>query len=197
MSFSLLLSHLIGGSVGSTMLLMFSIIVCCLLLEDLTAIIVGVLSASGVVSIPVALISLYIGVILGDIGLYWLGWLASIHPKLGKYAEHDFTAPFRSWLENSYALTIFSATFITGTRFPTYTASGFFHLKFSTFIVYVLYSMFIWMTFLFCVSYWFGAFSSEWMGPVRWGVAGIFALILLIVGWYNLRTYRAKEKKLV
>jgi membrane protein DedA with SNARE-associated domain len=194
MFFSLLISHLIGGAVGSTIVLFFAIVIGCFFLEDLTAIIVGVLAADGIIFAPFALLSLCIGVILSDIGLYYIGRLASVHPRLAKYVEHDFTAPFRSWLENSYAITIFSATFIPGTRFLTYTASGFFGSRFSTFILSVLFSVIIWMTFLFCISYWFGAFTSEWIGPVRWGIACIFSLIFIGVGWYNFRAYLAKKK---
>jgi membrane protein DedA with SNARE-associated domain len=194
MFFSLLISHLIGGAVGSTIILFFAILVGCFFLEDLTAIVVGVLAADGIIFAPFALFSLLIGVILSDIGLYYLGRLASVHPRLAKYVEHDFTAPFRSWLENSYAITVFSATFIPGSRFLTYTASGFFGSRFSTFILSVLFSVIIWMTFLFCISYWFGALTSEWIGPLRYGIAGIFSLIFICVGWYNFRTHLAKKK---
>jgi membrane protein DedA with SNARE-associated domain len=193
MFLSLFISHLIDGAVGSTMLLLLAIIIGCFILEDLTAVIVGVLAADGIISVPLALFSLYIGVILSDLGLYCLGWLASTHPRLARYVEHDFTAPFRSWLENRYALTIFSATFIPGSRFPTYTASGFFRSPFLTFILTAIAAVIIWMTFLFCVSYWFGAFTTAWMSPVRWGAAFIFALVLLSVGWHNFRAYRAKK----
>ncbi len=194
MSLYLFIFHLIGGAVGSTILLALAIILGAFFLEDLTAVIVGILAADGVISIPLALFSLCAGVLLSDIGFYWLGRLASTHPRLARYVEHDFTAPFRSWLESRYALTIFSATFIPGSRFPTYTASGFFRTSFSTFILTAIAAVIIWMTFLFCISYWFGAFTSEWLSPARWGVAGVFLLILLSIGLYNfLRVYRAKK----
>jgi membrane protein DedA with SNARE-associated domain len=196
MSLSLFISHLIGGSVGSTVLLMSSIILGSLFVEDLTAVIVGILAADGIISIPLALFSLCTGVILSDIGFYWLGRLASTHPRLARYVDHNLIAPFRLWLENRYALTIFSTTFIPGSRFPTYTASGFFRRPFSTFILTAISAVIIWMSFLFFIAYWFGAFTSEWIGPARWGIAGIFILILLSIGLYNFfRAYRANAKK--
>ncbi len=188
------ISHLINGAVGSNIILFFAILIGCFFLEDLTAIIVGVLAADKIIHAPFALLSLFIGVIASDICIYYVGKLASTHPRLAQYVEHDFTAPFKSWLERSYSLAVFSATFIPGSRFLTYTASGFFNSKFSTFISSVIAAAVIWMTFLFCVSYWFGAVTSEWIGPARWGIAGVFSLILAYAGWHNFHAYVKRKK---
>ena len=118
------LSHFIDGSVGSTFVLPLMIIIGTFFSEDITAVIIGILAADGVISIPVALISLFIGIVLGDSGIYGIGWLASTHPRLGRYVDHDFIAPFRAWLKKSYVLTVFSARFIPGTRF-TYSCNRF------------------------------------------------------------------------
>ncbi|MBI2037038.1 MAG: VTT domain-containing protein, partial [Candidatus Liptonbacteria bacterium] len=128
------LLYLINDAVGSQILLSLAIVLCASVLEDPTAIIVGVLAADGLVPVPVAFLSLYAGIMLGDIGLYCLGRLARTHPRLARFVEHDFVASLRAWLENRYVLTIFSARFIPGSRLPTYTASGFFRFPFSTFI---------------------------------------------------------------
>jgi len=192
---SLFISHLIGGAVGSIILLMLAIMLGSFFLEDLTAVIVGILAADGIIPIPLALFSLYTGVLLSDLGFYWLGRLASTHPRLACYVDHDFIAPLRSWLENRYALTIFSTTFIPGSRFPTYVASGLFRRSFSTFILTAIAAVVLWMSFLFFIAYWFGAFTSRWIGPARWVIAGVFILILVIISLYNfLRAYRAKKK---
>lgn len=77
MPFSLFISHLIGGSVGSATLMAVTIIVGSFFFEDLTAVVVGVLAADGVISIPLALLSLFVGVLLSDLTLYCLGRVAS------------------------------------------------------------------------------------------------------------------------
>ena len=189
----LFLSHLIGGSVGSMALLSLAIILGTFILEDPTTVIVGLLAADGIIGVPTALFSLYAGIVLGDIGLYCLGWLASTHPKLGRYVDHDFVAPFRAWLETRYVLTIFSARFIPGSRLPTYTASGFFRSPLSTFVLTAIVATSIWTTLLFSAAYWFGNVTSEWIGPVRWGVAFVFLLTLFFIARHNLRAYRAKK----
>jgi membrane protein DedA with SNARE-associated domain len=192
----LFFSHLIGGSVGSTVLLSFAIMLSTFILEDTTTVIVGLLAADGVIGVPLALFSLYAGIVLGDIGFYCLGWLASTSPRLKHYLDNDFIAPFRAWLETRYILTIFTARFIPGSRFPTYTASGFFRSPLTTFVLTAIAATSVWTTFLFSASYWFGNFTSDWIGPVRWGIALAFLLMLFFIARHNLLAYRAKKNGL-
>ena len=192
----LFLSHLIGGSVGSTLLLALAIMLGTFFLEDTTTVIVGLLAADHIIGVPIALASLYAGIVVGDIGLYTLGYLASTHPRLARYVDHDFIAPFRAWLETRFVLTVFSARFIPGSRLPTYTASGFFRSPLSTFIMTAIVATSVWTTILFSASYWFGNLTSEWMGPVRWGIALAFLLGLFLIARHNLLAYRAKRNEL-
>lgn len=187
------LYHFINGATTSAGALSLAIILGTFFLEDPTTIIVGVLAADGIIPLPLALFSLYVGIVVGDIGLYCLGWLASTSPRLARYVDHDFIAPFRTWLETRYILTIFSARFIPGARLPTYTSSGFFRSPLSTFIVVAIGATSIWTTFLFFASYWFGNFTSQWIGPLRWGVALLFLGILFFIGRHNILAYRAKR----
>ena len=192
----LFLSNLIGGSVGSQVLLSLAIMLGTFFLEDTTTVIVGLLAADHIIGIPVALASLYAGIVVGDIGLYTLGYLASTNARLARYVDHDFIAPFRAWLETRFVLTVFSARFIPGSRLPTYTASGFFRSPLSTFIMTAIVATSVWTTVLFTVSYWFGNVTSEWMGPVRWGIALAFLLVLFFIARHNLLAYRAKRDEL-
>ena len=192
-----LISHFISNADSSAMLLSLAIIVSTIFLEDPTTVIVGVLAADGTIPVPVALFSLYAGTILGDIGFYCLGWLASTHPRLARYVDHDVIAPFRAWLETRFVLTVFSARFVPGSRLPTYTASGFFRSPLPTFILTAIVATSIWTTFLFTVSYWFGSLTSGWLGHVRWGIAGAFFIALFLIGRHNLLAYRAKKGECV
>ncbi|MDD2657359.1 MAG: DedA family protein [Candidatus Pacebacteria bacterium] len=196
MSPTLFISHIIGGAVGSSALVALAIMIGTFFLEDTTTVIVGMLAADGIISIPLALISLYAGIVVGDLALYCLGYLASTHPRLARYVDHDFVAPFRAWLETRFVLTIFSARFIPGSRMPTYTASGFFRSPLSTFIVTAIGATSIWTTVLFTASYWFGSLTSGWLGHVRWGIAGAFLLTLFLIARHNLLAYRAKKNEL-
>lgn len=186
------LTEFIEAVIGSMLLLPLVVILCAFFFEDATTIIVGLLAADGFIGIPVALISLYLGIVLGDGVLYSLGRLARTHPRLASYIDHDLVAPLKFWLENRYPLTIFSGHFVPGMRFTTYIASGFFRLPFSVFACMAVASSLVWATTLFSISYWFGNLTAGG-GPVRWGVAAVFILVLIIAARHNLAAYRAHK----
>lgn len=190
------LSQFIIGSITSGALPSLAIILGVVFLEDTTTVIVGVLAADHLITVSHGLLSLYLGIVIGDIGLYSLGYLASTHPKLARYVDHDFIAPFRAWLETRFVLTVFTARFIPGARMPTYTASGFFRSPLGVFIITSIGATSIWTTFLFFASYWFGNATTGWMGPMRWGIALVFLLALFLVGRHNVLAYRAKRDEM-
>lgn len=183
----------IDSAVHVPALLTLAIMLGVFVLEDPTTLIVGFLASDGIIPIPLALGSLYAGIVFGDIVLYSIGWLASTHPRLAKYVDHDSVAPFRAWLETRYILTIFSARFVPFARFPTYTSSGFFRSPLTTFILVVTVAASIWTTFLFFAAYWFGALTASYLGPVRWGVALLALLALFFAGRHNLRARQIKK----
>ncbi len=193
---SLLVTNVLGGFGDSQVLLVLAIILATFFIEDTTVVIVGLLAAEGIISVPLALASLYTGILLADTGMYWLGYFASTHPRFARYVDHDFIAPFRAWLENRFILTVFSARFIPGSRIPTYTASGFFRSSFQKFILTIVSAVALWTTFLFTVSYLFGSLTSEWMKEVRWGIAIVVLLFLFFIARHNLRAYLAKKNDL-
>lgn len=196
MHLPLFLSHLIGGAAHGSVSLSLMIILGTFILEDPTAVIVGILAADGTIGVPIALFSLYVGIIVGDIGLYCLGWLLSAHPRLKLYGDHELALPFRTWLESRFVLTIFWARFIPGSRLPTYAASGFFRSPLSTFILTAILATSVWTTLLFCASYWFGNSTSTWIGYERWSIPALFLLALFFIGRHNLLAYRTKKHKL-
>jgi membrane protein DedA with SNARE-associated domain len=191
------LTHFTADTATSEVLLSLAIVLCAMFFEDVTTVVVGVLAADGLVDIPLAFLSIYVGIALGDTALYSLGAFARTHPRLAHYIDHDFTAPFRSWLEHRYAFKIFSGHFVPGFRFTTYAASGFFRLPLSKYIPMAIAGGLILETTLFTISYWFGSLTSKWVGEVRWGIAGIFLLILFFIARHNVLTYRAKKDELV
>lgn len=191
MSFYLL--QFLNDAGSSTLLLALAIVLAASVFEDLTAIVVGVLAADGLIPVAIAFIALYIGIVTGDSVLYWLGRLARTHQRLARYVEHDFAASLREWLMSRYALTVFSARFIPGSRLPTYTASGFFCFPFSTFVLTSTGAVLIWTTALFSLSYWFGSLTAPWLGPARWIIAAVLLVFLLVVGRHNFLAYRRRN----
>ncbi len=172
---------LINGAVGNPAVLALAIILGTFILEDLTTVTVALLAADGIIPIPIALGSLYAGVIGGDISFYIIGWLASTHPRLARHLGNERIASLRTWLETRFVLAVFSARFIPGTRLPTYAASGFFRSPFAAFAGTAIVATLVWISGLFGATYWFGA-TAAWLGPIRWLIAGILLLALFLIG---------------
>lgn len=192
-----MLTFLTNLTDGSTVVLLLTVVLFAIFFEDITTFVVGILAADGLISVPAALISLYVGIVIGDTALYTLGAFARSHPRLAHYIDHDFTAPFRSWLEHKYAFKVFSGHFVPGLRFTTFVASGFFRFPLRTYIPMAIAGGVVLMVTLFSVSYWFGSFSSKWVGEVRWGIAGIFLLVLFFIARHNVRAYKANRDALL
>lgn len=180
-----LLAEVIGSALGHPVFLSVAIIIGTLILEDPTIVLVGVLTSDGLIGIPLALGSLYAGVVLGDIFFFSIGRYASTHPRFAHYVDHDYVAPVRTWLETRYVLTVFSARFIPGSRLPTYAASGFIGKPFSTFIATVVLATSIWTTILFTLCYWFGSVTAQWLHQERWLIAVVFIIVLFAAGRFN------------
>ncbi len=192
-----LLGHVIVDALGHPLFLSAAIVIGVLILEDPTVVLVGVLASDGAISVPLALGSLYAGVILGDIIFFSIGRYASTHPRFARYVDHDYVVPVRAWLETRYALTLFSARFIPGSRLPTYAASGFIGKSFSTFLATVVLATALWTTFLFALCYWFGSITAEWLQRERWIIAGIFIAALVGAGHFNVFKKKIKNGFLV
>ncbi len=151
------------------------------ILEDATTILAAIMVADGIVPLAAALGGLYAGVILGDLGLYGLGRLASGNGRGERYGRHRLLAPFRLWLDTRLILTVFAVRFVPGLRLPTYTASGFFRLHFPRFALTVIAATTIWTTLLFLGAWHFGTATAESLGPWRWGIGlGLAGLIFLL-----------------
>lgn len=185
-----------NGADVSVAMLSLVIVLCAIIFEDVTTVVAGVLAADGLIPIPVAFVSVYFGIALGDAALYSLGAFARTHPRLAHYIEHDFTAPFRSWLEDRYPFKIFSGHFVPGLRSTSFAASGFFRLPLRTYIPMAILGGLTLETTLFTISYWFGSFSSKWVGEVRWGIAGVFLLVLLYIARHSIIAYKTKRDAL-
>lgn len=189
-----LVDSIVIGSLAHIWLVPFGIIVGTFILEDATTIIVGVLAADGEVAIPLALVSLYLGIILGDFWLYSMGYLAANHKWARWFVNHERYEPVRSWLEERMEAAVFTSRFVPGMRLPTYTGAGFLKLPFRRFVAPVVVGTLIWTSLFFSASYAFGNLTADILGPWRWPAA-----IAIILGWLALNQWRihraAKRRK--
>lgn len=174
-----LIHTLIQDALPHLWILPFAIISATLLLEDGTTIFVGVLAADGLIPVPIALISIYVGIILGDCFLYWLGHLAADHPWARRFITHERYEPLRLWLESRFESAVFTSRFLPGMRIPTFAGSGFFKLPFKRFLRAVVAATIIWTTLFFTAAYVFGNLTAAWFGKWHWPV-----VIAVVIAWF-------------
>jgi membrane protein DedA with SNARE-associated domain len=179
--------ELLQAGLAHPLVLPALIILATFILEDATTILVGVWAATGNLSPEIALVSLYVGIVLGDFGLYGFGRLAALPNFSARIARHDRLLPFREWLENRLVLATFIVRFLPGLRLPAYTATGFFGMPFRRFAVTVMLATAIWTTGLFAAAYFFGAATADLLGTWRWPICLIPILGLFLIGRWSRR----------
>lgn len=172
----------IAGAATSPLFVPFVIILATFVLEDAATVSVGVLSADGHISIAVGVISLIIGIVLGDFGLYGLGRLAITHPRIRRWVEHKKIAPVKRFIHDELISTVITTRFLPGLRLPTYLACGFFEVPFLSFLLPVLIAVGIWTPLLFLASYLFGFYTIDWLGVWRWPIVLAALGVLFLVG---------------
>jgi membrane protein DedA with SNARE-associated domain len=180
-----LIHTLINDALPHLWLLPLAIISATLLLEDGTTILVGVLASDGLIPIPIALASLYIGIILGDCFLYLMGYLAADHRWARWFVKHEKYEPLRIWLEARFESAVFTSRFLPGMRIPTFAGSGFFKLPFKRFLRAVVAATIIWSTLFFTAAYLFGNLTARILGHWRWPFVIVIVLLWFVVmHWY-------------
>ncbi len=151
-------------------------------LEDAATILAAMDVQVGKVPLAVAMISLYLGIVFGDLGLYGLGRLAVATPWARRWAPPDRFSRSRDWLQGHVFTAVFVSRFLPGARLPTYTACGYFHADFKRFTLAAIVATLIWTTMLFSVSLRLGEYMVQYLGAWRWvGMAG-FALTVVLAG---------------
>jgi membrane protein DedA with SNARE-associated domain len=149
-------------------------------LEDAATILAAMDVQVQQVSLMVAIVALYVGIILGDLGLYGLGRVAVATPLARRWAPPERFANSRDWLQGHVVKVVFVSRFLPGARLPAYTACGYFQANLVQFALTAVVATLIWTTLLFGVSLHLGRYMAEHLGAWRWaGMAG-FALTVVL-----------------
>jgi membrane protein DedA with SNARE-associated domain len=132
--------------------LALAIVIGTFILEDATTILCAMAAADGRLYAPLALGSLFVGVALGDIGLFALGGLAARHPWARRVIAMDKVQAVQAWMDGRLISAVISTRFLPGARLPTYSACGFLGLSFQRFALAVIFGTVVWTTLLFTIT---------------------------------------------
>ena len=171
----------------------FAIILATFILEDAATVMAALLVQSGALAGPIALGSLYAGIVLGDLGLYGLGALSGRSDWVARWIPRAKRRPGSEWLGDKVFRVVFISRFLPGARLPTYTACGFLHASIVRFTAATVLATMVWTTLLFGVSLRLGSLILDHMGTWRWLGAVGFCCALLLIGRMALRLQESRR----
>ncbi len=179
---SLSVSAILQGASGRPLAQAAALILGTFILEDAATVVAGMQVQDGKLVWPLALAALYVGVILGDMGLYGLGKLAALWPMLFRIIRPDRRARGKEWLQGRVFRVVFISRFLPGARLPTYTTCGFLSAGFLRFSAAASLATLLWTTTLFGISLRVGEWLMNHLGAWRWLGAITFIVVVLLAG---------------
>jgi membrane protein DedA with SNARE-associated domain len=168
------------------------IVLATFILEDAATMFAAMRAQAGDIPIAVALGALYVGVILGDLGLYGVGRLAAATPWLARHLPPRLARQGTEWLDGRVFSVVLISRFIPGARLPTYTACGYLRGNFRHFALAATVATSIWTSMLFAISFALGAVLTPYLLGWRWAVPIGFTAIILLGGRAASRLREAK-----
>ena len=121
------------------LLFILAVLVGTFISEDITGIAIGIGIAQGMINIYLGFSSYFVGVYLGDLGLFYLGRALGLkaieHPPLSFFLKEQDVERARQWFHQRGPIIIFISRFIPGTRLPVLLSAGISkisHLKFNS-----------------------------------------------------------------
>ncbi len=151
-------------------------------LEDAATVLTGVAARAGTISVPLALSSLYAGIVLGDLGLYGLGRLSARVAWARRFVPDAARQRGEAWLRGRVFTVVFASRFVPGARLPAYTACGFLGGDLRAFLAAAVVATSIWTSALFGVSMVVGEVLAQHLGTWRWVGAAGFAIVVVMAG---------------
>jgi len=140
-------------------------------LEDVATVGAGLLLATGAISWPAALTACFLGIWLGDAGLYALArfggrkWFerSSLRRFSAKVARSE-----KWFAERGTPILIFSRL-VPGARLPTYLAAGFLRVAAARFLLITGIAAFFWTIIVLFLAQTFGTHIVKWLDTYKFG----------------------------
>ncbi|MEA2729354.1 MAG: hypothetical protein QOD93_4469 [Acetobacteraceae bacterium] len=152
------------------------------ILEDAATVLAAMQVEDGGVSLWLALMSLYAGIVLGDLGLYGLGRLSAGIPWVARQLPPHRQETIRAWISGRIFKVVVVSRFLPGLRLPTYTTCGFVGADLRQFTLAAIAATTCWTSLLFAVSLKLGKFLMDHLGAWRWAGAIGFIVFIILAG---------------
>lgn len=160
------------------------------ILEDAATVAAVGMAVAGVINPIWAYVAVLSGIIIGDVGLYYIGRGAEKNKWMKRKTEKYDLEKYRKKIQNHSVIAILTSRFIPGARTPTYLAMGYFHVSFTIFFLTAAVAVSLWTTFLFWGLYYLGDIIAPYVSG--WTTAFI---AIFIVTFYTIITNIRSRKK--
>lgn len=175
------LTDMIRAAAESPLLVVLAVAAATLVLEDVATAGSALLAAEGIIPVPAAILGLFIGITVGDLGLFAIGRLARHWAWLQNRIGEERLEKGRAWLAQRLLPAIFVARATPGLRVPTYISCGYFGIRLRAFAMIAVVAVGIWSVAAFSLVYVYGHAAQAWLGPASW-IAAVF-LIAVVIAW--------------
>ncbi len=136
--------------------------------EDATTVGAALLASSGIAHPFHVYLLANLAILIGDTGLYLLGRTGSRIRPLRRLLAHRRLYRFRRWLQRHEAAILIASRFMPGSRLPTYTACGFYRLRFGHFLGWLALGSLGWTALVFSLVGATSAVLTMLLGGMRW-----------------------------
>lgn len=169
-------------------LIILLIIVATFISEDATVIAVGLAIAHQQIDLGVGLIGCFIGIAVGDGGLYLIGRVFGRRilrwPFIRAWISEASLERWGRWFDRHTVKAVFLARVIPGTRLPTYVAAGLLSRSTHHFLIWAAVAAFLWTPVVLALAIILGptvleALMSVFAGPVAVVIAIVVVMIVL------------------
>jgi membrane protein DedA with SNARE-associated domain len=159
-----------------------AIIIGTFILEDAATVAAAMQVEDGALPIWLALAALFVGIVLGDLGLYGLGRLSARIPWVARQLPPHRQAMVRAWIDGRVFKVVLVSRFLPGLRLPTYTTCGFVGADLRQFTLAAVIATAAWTSLLFATSLKVGQFLMDHLGAWRWAGAAGFVVFVIVAG---------------
>lgn len=142
------------------------------ILEDLAITVSAVIASQADIHFMVPLSALFVGIVLGDVGLYYMGKYGGRFKRIQKYKESPKMQTASALLEGNLFAAICISRCIPGMRLPTYMLIGGLDISFTRFIKIILAAVLLWTVTIFTLFYTLGDVTQHLPLHLKLGITG-------------------------
>lgn len=173
-------TFLTAGSHSLT-LLFIGVILLSYLLEDVAIVTAATLALQNLMPPGLALLAIFVGIVSGDLGLYYLGQVAQrVRPLRYQALTNKHFRTVRRKLHHHTFLNLFIIRFVPGLRTVGFTLSGFFSIPLALFLCSVLTATALWTLIVFSTLYYLGSQVWQQSSHYQWIIIPIAIGLLML-----------------